>query len=140
MDWTQVVTALLALGGALLGGYLSQIVGGRVAERREDRRLIREARVAFERWVATRVGPVNLGYPGVPSDQMQPISEKAFADFFDRHFSATVEAKAALGAVRKFDSRIGEVLDLERWDIPSEQINEIREALQSAEQMVKLAR
>lgn len=140
MDWTQIVTALLALGGALLGGYLSQIVGGRVAERREDRRLVREAQVAFERWVATRVGPVNLGYPGVSSDQMQPISERAFADFFDRHFSATVDAKAALGVVRKLDSRIGEVLDLERWDIPSERINELREALQAAQQMVKISR
>lgn len=136
----QILTALLALMGALLGGYLSQIVGGRVAERREDRRLIREAQVAFERWVATRVGPVNLGYPGIPSQQMSPVSEKAFADFFDRHFSATVDAKAALGVVRKFDSRIGEVLDLERWDIPSEKIDELRGALQDAEKNVKLVR
>lgn len=138
MDWVQVITAILALVGALLGGYLSQVAGGRVAERREDRRLIREAQVAFERWVATRVGPVNPGYPGVPYEQMKPVSEKAFADFFDRHFSATVEAKAALGVVRRFDPRIGQVLDVERWDIPAEKIDEIRHALQRADQKVKL--
>lgn len=58
MDSLGLIVPALALVGGLLGGYLAQVVGGSVAERREDRRLLREARVALERWVATRTGPM----------------------------------------------------------------------------------
>jgi len=138
MQWTQLITAILALIGALLGGYLSQIAGGAIAERREDRRLIREAQVALERWFSTRTGPMSLHYPGLPASQMQEISDSSVKEFFARHFSATVEAKSALGAVRKFDKRIGEVLDQERWDIPIESVATLREALLFAEKRVRL--
>lgn len=138
VDWTELLTPLLALIGALVGGFLTQLTGGRVAERREDRRLLREARVALERWVATRHGPIALEYPGTPPEHMAKITEQSRADFFQRHFTATVEAKAALGAVRRFDDRIGRVLDQDRWDLPMESIGELREALTLAERRAKL--
>lgn len=60
--------------------------------------------------------------------------------FSDRHFTAAVEAKATLGVVRKFDSGIGDVVELYRWDICSEGIYEVREAIQFAKKIVKLSR
>ena len=138
MDWVSLVVPLSALAGALLGGYLTQLTGGWVAERREDRRLLREARVALERWVATRTGPIGLGYPGVSEEDMAPIRKKSLEEFFARNFQATFEAKAALGSVRRFDERIGRILDLDRWDLPIECVGELREALTQAERRAKL--
>lgn len=138
MDWISLVVPVLALAGALLGGYLTQLTGGWVAERREDRRLLREARVALERWVATRTGPIGLGYPGISAEDMAPIQKQSLKEFFARHFQATVEAKAALGSVRRFDERIGRILDLDRWDLPIESVGELREALTQAERRAKL--
>lgn len=140
MDWMDLVVPLLALVGALLGGYLTQLTGGSVAERREDRRLLREARVALERWVATRTGPVGLSYPGISAEAMAPVQKRSLEDFFGRHFQATFEAKAALGAVRRFDERIGKILDLDRWDLPIESIGELRDALTQAERRAKLTK
>ncbi|UJH69385.1 hypothetical protein [Ornithinimicrobium sp. INDO-MA30-4] len=140
MDPLDLIVPALALVGALLGGYLTQIVGGSVAERREDRRLLREARVALERWVATRTGPMGLAYPGITEADMAPIQKKSFEDFFSRHFQATFEAKAALGAVRRFDERIGRILDHDRWDLPIESVGELREALTQAERRAKLTK
>lgn len=140
MDWKDLIVPVLALVGALLGGYLTQLTGGSVAERREDRRLLREARVALERWVATRTGPLGVSYPGIPPEQMAPIQKQSLEDFFGRHFQATFEAKAALGAVRRFDERIGRILDLDRWDLPIESIGELREALTQAERRAKLTK
>lgn len=131
---------VLALMGALFGGYLTQITGGLVAERREDRRLLREARVALERWVATRTGPLGMAFPGVSAEEMAPIQKQSLQDFFGRHFQATFEAKAALGAVRRFDERIGKIVDLERWDLPIERMDELRDALTQAERRAKLTR
>lgn len=111
---------------------------GWVAERREDRRLLREARAALERWVATRIGPMSLAYPGISPEDMAPIRKRSFEEFFERHFQATFEAKAALGSVRRFDERIGRILDLERWDLPIESVGELREALTQAERRAKL--
>lgn len=101
VEWTDVAVPVLALMGALVGGYLTQITGGLVAERREDRRLLREARVALERWVATRTGPLGMAFPGVSAEEMAPIQKQSLKDFFGRNFQATFEAKAALGAVRR---------------------------------------
>lgn len=140
MDLQDLIVAVLALVGALLGGYLTQVVGGSVAERREDRRLLREARVALERWVATRTGPMGLGYPGISPSDMEPIQKKSLEDFFSRHFQATFEAKAGLGAVRRFDERIGRILDQDRWDLPIESVGELRDALTQAERRAKLTK
>lgn len=140
MNWESLVVPVLALVGALLGGYLTQLTGGWVAERREDRRLLREARAALERWLATRIGPVGIAYPGISAEEMDPIRKKSLEEFFLRHFQATVEAKAALGAVRRFDERIGRVLDEDRWDLPVESVGELREALSQAERRAKLTR
>lgn len=140
MDWVTWVVPVMALVGALLGGYLTQLTGGSIAERREDRRLLREARVALERWVATRTGPLGMAYPGISPDDMAPIQKQSLQDFFGRHFQATFEAKAALGAVRRFDERIGRILDLERWDLPIESVGELRDALTQAERRAKLTK
>ncbi|MGO2029778.1 hypothetical protein [Neomicrococcus lactis] len=140
MDWVNIVVPVLALAGALLGGYLTQLTGGWVAERREDRRLLREARVELERWVATRTGPLGVAYPGISAEDMAPVQKQSLEEFFARHFQATFEAKAALGAVRRFDERIGRVLDLNRWDLPIESVAELREALTQAERRAKLTR
>lgn len=136
-DW---IVPVLALVGGLLGGYLTQIVGGSVVERREDRRLLREARVALERWVATRIGPMGVEYPGISREEMAPIRQQSLEDFFARHFQATIEAKSALGAVRRFDERIGLILDESRWDLPIESVGELRDALTQAERRAKLTR
>ena len=138
MNWVTIATPLLALAGALIGGYLTQLAGGRIAEQREDRRLLREARVALERCVATRVGPMDLQCPGISSATMGKISEQAVTTFFERYLTATFEAKAALGAVRHFDERIAKVLDEERWDIPIEQVEALRTALQRAERSLRI--
>lgn len=140
MKWTDLIIPALALVGALLGGYLTQLTGGSVAERREDRRLLREARAALERWVATRTGPLGIAYPGISPEDMAPIQKRSLDEFFARHFEATFEAKAALGAVRRFDERIGRILDLDRWDLPIERIDELRDALTQAERRAKLTK
>jgi hypothetical protein len=140
VNWSDLIVPVLALAGALLGGYLTQLAGGSVAERREDRRLLREARVALERWVATRIGPMSMSYPGISSADMAPIQKKSLEDFYDRHFQATFEAKAALGAVRRFDERIGRILDQDRWDLPIESVGELRDALTQAERRAKLTK
>lgn len=134
------IVPVLALIGALIGGYLTQLTGGVIAERREDRRLLREARVSLERWVATRTGPMGMSYPGISVESMAPIQQQTLEEFFARHFQATFEAKAALGAVRRFDERIGRILDHERWDLPIENVGELREALTQAERRAKLSR
>lgn len=127
------VAPILSLIGALLGGMLASWVGSLLAERRADRALVREARIALERWHATRVGPMALGYPGIGQDIMKPISEDSIRQFFNRHLENTFEAKAALGAVRSLDGAFAEVLDLERWDLPAEEIEGLRIALLRAE-------
>lgn len=71
---------------------------------------------------------------------MAPVQQQSLEEFFTRHFQATFEAKAALGAVRRFDERIGRVLDLDRWDLPIESLGELREALTQAERRAKLTR
>ena len=140
VEWIDLWVPALALVGALFGGYLTQLAGGSVSERREDRRLLREARVALERWVATRNGPLGMAYPGISPDDMAPIQKQSLEDFFSRHFQATFEAKAALGAVRRFDERIGKTLDQDRWDLPIENISELRDALTQAERRAKLTK
>lgn len=140
MDWIEFSVPGLALIGALLGGYLTQLTGGWVAERREDRRLLREARVALERWVATRTGPITMAFPGISEESMAPIEQRSREEFFARHFQATFEAKAALGAVRRFDERIGRIVDEDRWDLPIENVGELRDALTQAERRAKLTK
>lgn len=102
--------------------------------------MLREARVALERWVATRVGPMGLAYPGITSTDMALIQKRLSEDFLSRHLQATFEAKAALGAVRRFDERIGRILDRDRWDWPIESVGELRDALTQAERRAKLTK
>lgn len=127
------VAPVLALVGALLGGMLSSWISNLLGERRAERALVRDARIALERWHATRVGPYPLSYPGVDSNVMDAVSEKELTQFFERHLQATFEAKAALGSIRYLDRQLAAFLDLERWDLPTEQMEELRHALARAE-------
>ena len=127
------VASVLALVGALLGGMLSTWIGNLLGERRAERALVRDARIALERWHATRVGPFPLSYPGVDASVMDSVSEKALMQFFERHLQATFDAKAALGSIRHLDNQLAASLDLERWDLPADQVDELRHALVRAE-------
>lgn len=127
------VGPVLALVGALLGGMLSSWITNLLGERRAERALVREARIALERWHATRVGPYPLAYPGVDPSVMAAVSEDALKRFFERHLQATFEAKAALGSIRHLDRQIAAALDVERWDLPAEQMEQLRRALVRAE-------
>lgn len=48
--------------------------------------MLREARVALERWVATRLGPMGLAYPGITSTDLAPIQKRLSEDFLSRCF------------------------------------------------------
>lgn len=124
---------VLALIGALLGGVIAAWTNGLVAERRTERALVRDARLALERWNATRVGPSNVQYEGLSAELLAAVSDQAHRRFFDTHFAETTKAKAALGAVRHLDGRIAEVVDLDDWLIPHERVPQLREALSKAE-------
>jgi len=127
------VAPVLALVGALLGGMLASWISNLLGERRAERALVRDARIALERWHATRVGPYPLAYPGVDPSVMTAVSEDALTKFFERHLQATYEAKAALGSIRHLDRKVAATLDIERWDLPVEEIEALRGALASAE-------
>ena len=127
------VAPVLALVGALLGGMLSSWITNLLGERRAERALVRDARIALERWHATRVGPYPLAYPGVDPSVMAAVSEDSLKRFFERHLQATFEAKAALGSIRHLDRQVAAALDAERWDLPTDQMEELRNALVRAE-------
>jgi hypothetical protein len=127
------VAPVLALVGALLGGMLSSWITNLLGERRAERALVRDARIALERWHATRVGPYPLAYPGVDPSMMTAVSEDALKTFFERHLQATFEAKAALGSIRHLDRKIAAALDVERWDLPTKDMEGLRSALVRAE-------
>lgn len=127
------VAPVLALVGALLGGMLSSWITNLLGERRAERALVRDARIALERWHATRVGPYPLAYPGVDPSVMAAVSEDALKRFFERHLQATFEAKAALGSIRHLDRKIAAALDVERWDLPTKDMEGLRSALVRAE-------
>lgn len=127
------VAPVLSLVGALLGGMLASWVSGLLAERRAERSLVREARIAVERWYATRVGPMNIYYPGVDPRILREISDELIKEFFNRHFEETVQAKSALGAVRHLDGVLGDIVDLQQWKLPEDRIDEIRSGLMRAE-------
>jgi len=127
------VAPVLALVGALLGGMLSSWISNLLGERRAERALVRDARIALERWHATRVGPYPLAYPGVDPSVMTAVSDEALTRFFERHLQATFEAKAALGSIRHLDRQVAAALDVERWDLPTEEMEGLRSALVRAE-------
>lgn len=79
MEW---FVPTLSLVGALFGGSISAIVSNRLAERRLDIELIREARIALERWHATRIGPLDPQYPGIDSKHLKNIGDQTLEDFF----------------------------------------------------------
>lgn len=133
MNISTWLTPLLSLIGALLGGVGSIFVTELFRRRNEEAKFVREARVALERWHATRNGPSDISYPGRSEELMKAVGDEEFRKFFARHFSATLEAKAALGTVRHLDPRIANVLDTDDWRIPESSINELREALAAAE-------
>ena len=70
---------------------------------------------------------------------MAPIPKRSLEDFFVRH-SRPPRGEGGLGAVRRFDERIGKILDLDRWDLPIESIGELRDALTQAERRAKLTK
>ena len=130
MQW---LVALLSLIGALFGGVFSSIVSNRLSERRADLELIREARIALERWNATRSGPIDPGYPGIDDARMKTIKDKALENFFERFFEESYKARSALGAVRDWDRRISDVVDDSSWRIPEDKLSDLRSALRDAE-------
>ncbi|QDZ16294.1 hypothetical protein [Humibacter ginsenosidimutans] len=127
------LTPLLALLGALLGAFVSPWISGIVGERRAERTLVRDARIALERWNATRTGPSNVQYPGMDATLLAEVSNDAHRKFFTEHFAASLNARAALGAVRQLDDRIAKVVDVEDWRIPVESLIDLREGLAKAE-------
>lgn len=127
------LTPVLALIGALTGAVLTPWVSGAVAERRADRALVREARLAVERWHSTLVGPDITGYPGMSDALVQEIAEAQRKKYFDTHFEYTQQARAALGAVQHLDPRIAEIVVARTWRIPEEKSSDIRSALSDAE-------
>lgn len=127
------VAPVLALVGALLGGMLSSWITNLLGERRAERARVRDARIALERWHATRIGPYPLDYPGVDPKVMAAVSEDSLKRFFERHLQATFEAKAALGSIRHLDRRVAAALDAEDWNLPTDQMDELRNALVCAE-------
>ncbi len=134
MEW---FVPTLSLVGALFGGSISAIVSNRLAERRLDIELIREARIALERWHATRIGPLDPQYPGIDSERLKNIGDQTLEDFFQRHFEESYKLLAALGSVRSWDDRIGDVIDRSDWRIPKESVPELRTALRDAERRAR---
>lgn len=134
MEW---FVPLLSLIGALFGGSISAIVSNRLAERRLDVELIREARITLERWYATRVGPLDPQYPGIDSKRLKNIGDQTLEDFFQKHFEESYKLLAALGSVRSWDGRIGDVIDRSDWRIPEGAVPELRTALRDAERKAR---
>ena len=127
----------LSLIGALFGGSISAIVANRLAERRLDIDLIREARINLERWYATRVGPLDPQYPGIDSERLKNIGDQTLEDFFQRHFEESSKLLAALGSVRSWDDRIGDIIDDSDWRIPEKSVPALRAALKDAERKAR---
>lgn len=128
------LTPLFSLVGALIGGVITARVNGQVAERRAERALVREARIALERWWANQQGPREVGYPGMDADFMAEVSKAASRDFFATFFAENAKARAALGAVRHLDGRIGPILDNSPdWRLPADKVDDLRLALRDAE-------
>ena len=134
------LTPVLALIGALSGGLVAAWANGAIAERRAERALVREAKVALERWFATRVAPSDVQYPGMDQGVLTEVTNDSRRSFFKNHFAETTKAKAALGAVRHLDHRIAEVLNLEDWTIPASCIDDLRDALAKAERLAARGR
>lgn len=108
----DIVTPLLALLGALAGGVLAQISGGWVAERHEDRRLIRDARIKLERWASSQVGPgLCIHYPGMSTSLLDEITLEANRTFFQRYFDSSFKVMVALSATKPFDAKIAKIMD-----------------------------
>lgn len=133
MNVVTWLTPMLSLIGALLGGIGSVFLTEFFRKRNVEVKLVREARIALERWYATRNGPSVKGYTGRSDELMQSVGYEEIRKYFANYISATLEAKAALGAVRHLDARIAKVLDVDDWKIPESDINELREALVSVE-------
>ena len=134
MQW---LVALLSLIGALFGGVFSSIVSNRLSERRADLELIREARIALERWDAARSGPNDIKYPDVDESILKTIEDRLIVIFFDRYFEESYKTKVALGVVRHWDSRIADILDGSDWRIPEDRVDDLRSALKNAEMQAK---
>lgn len=128
------VTPILSLLGALLGGVIVARVNGQVAEHRAERALVRDARIALERWWANQNGPRDVNYPGMDPEFMAEVSRSAAREFFATYFLENSKARAALGAVRHLDNRIGPILDESPdWRLPADRVGELRSALREAE-------
>ena len=134
MKWLVPVLSLI---GALFGGSISAIVSNRLAERKPDLELIKEARIALERWYATRNGPLDPQYPGIDPQRLKSIGDQALENFFQRYFEESYRLLAALGSVRSWDGRIGNIIDKSDWRIPEESVPELRTALKDAERMAR---
>lgn len=134
MEWFVPVLSLI---GALFGGSISAIVSNRLAERRLDVELIREARITLERWHATRVGPLDSQYPGIDSERLKNIGDQTLENFFQRHFEESYRLLAALGSVRSWDDRIGNIIDDSDWRTPGKSVPALRAALKDAERKAR---
>ena len=89
MQW---IVPILSLVGALFGGSVSGLVSHRLAERRVDTDLVRDARIALECWYATRSGPWDPQYDGIDPELLKNISDRTLEDFFKRYFVAVASS------------------------------------------------
>lgn len=135
MQW---ITAIFSLVGALLGGVLTPWVNSRLSQTTNEVERIKQARVAVERWYATRVGPSEIEYPGLERSLLGEINRRAYLQFFDRHFEESYQVRVALGEARQYDERIGKILDDSAdWRLPEDHIDELRDALKDAERRAR---
>ena len=116
---------------------MAACISHRLAQRRLDVELIREARIALEWWYATRVGPRDLQYPGVDPEFLKSVNDRAVDDFFKRYLEESYRLLVALGSVRSWDDRIGAVIHRSDWRIPEDSVPELRKALEGAEHMAR---
>lgn len=129
MDWTWL-GPVLSLIGALFGGLLAVWFTARSNERRAIREQVREARIAVERCVASRLGPDAIDYPGMDPQVIAEIQRDRRKVFFERYFDSNFEAKAALGAVKHLDAELSRLLDKHSsWRLEEDEISDIRLAL-----------
>lgn len=135
MQW---IALILSFAGSLLGGVLTPWVNSRLSQTTKKVERIKQARVAVERWYATRVGPTEIEYPGLERSLLGEVNRRANLQFFDRHFEESYKVRAALGEVRQYDERIGEILDdSDDWRLPEKRVDELRDALKDAERLAR---
>lgn len=126
----QIIATTLSLIGAFTSGVIVTLLNHRFNRPETYRTLVQNARIAFEKWEASKIGPgENIYYEGLDSELLDDIIRKAHEDFFERYFNTSFELKASLGPIRDLDERIDDALNNSSWKIEDEDIDQLREAL-----------